>query len=79
MTAIRLEEDRRVRLVAYLQSFFREEFDEDLSEFRAGELIDLLLRTLGPEVYNQAIQDARRHLQGKLDDLDGEVYADGDL
>lgn len=79
MTTIKLEEDRRARLVAHLQSFFRDEFDENLSEFRAGEMIAFLLRTLGPEVYNQAVQDVRGHLQVKLDDLDGEVYADSDL
>lgn len=79
MKAVELAEDRRERLRAHLQTFFREEFDETLSEFRANELIDLLLRTLGPEVYNQAVQDVRAHFQARLDDLDGEVYADGDL
>jgi uncharacterized protein (DUF2164 family) len=32
---------------------------------------------LGPAVYNQAVQDVRAHLQTKLDDLDGEVHAEG--
>ena len=38
-----------------------------------------MLRTLGPAIYNQGVQDARTHMQIKLDDLEGEVYADGDL
>jgi uncharacterized protein (DUF2164 family) len=38
-----------------------------------------MLRTLGPAVYNQAVQDVRVNLQTRLDDLEGEVYADGDL
>ena len=79
MKKIELADERRERLRAHLQTFFREEFDETLSEFRANELIDLLLRTLGPEVYNQAVQDVRAHFQTRLDDLDGEVFADGDL
>ena len=79
MKTVELTEDRRERLRAHLQRFFNEQFDENLSEFRANELIDLLLRTLGPEVYNQAVQDVRAHFQTRLDDLDGEVYADGDL
>ena len=54
-------------------------FDEKLSDLRASEIIDLMLTTLGPEIYNQAVQDVRAHLQGKLDDLDGEVFVDGDL
>ena len=64
---------------AHLQQLFSKEFDETLSEFRAGEIVDLMLRTLGPAVYNQAVQDVRANLQTRLDDLEGEVYADGDL
>jgi uncharacterized protein (DUF2164 family) len=66
---ITLAPDRRVRLTAHLK----------LSEFRAGEIVDLMLRTLGPAVYNQAVQDVRANLQTRLDDLEGEVYADSDL
>jgi uncharacterized protein (DUF2164 family) len=76
---ITLAADRRVRLAAHLQTLFSEEFDEKLSEFRANDIIDLMLRTLGPAVYNQAVQDVRANLQIKLDDLEGEVFADGDL
>jgi len=75
---IKLDPARRQRATAQLQLLFSKEFDETLSDFRASEIIDLMLRTLGPAVYNQAVQDVRAHLQGKLDDLDGEVYADGD-
>jgi len=32
------------------------------------------VKELGTPVYNQAIQDARKFLQGKLDDLEGEFY-----
>ncbi len=76
---ITLTPDRRARLAAHLQTLFSREFDETLSEFRAAEIIDLMLRTLGPAVYNQAVQDVRAELQSRLDDLEGEVYADGDL
>lgn len=73
---IELDPARRQRATAHLQKLFSSEFDEKLSDFRAAEIIDLMLRTLGPDIYNQAVQDVRAHLQGKLDDLDGEVYID---
>lgn len=76
MKAITLTEERRERLIGQLQSLFQTEFDESLSEFRAEQIIDLMLTTFGPGVYNQAVQDVRAHLQSKLDDLDGEVYVD---
>ena len=46
----------------------------DLSEFQAERLIDFFMSQMGPPVYNQAVQDARRYVMAKLDDLDGEVY-----
>jgi len=76
MKEIRLTEDRRDRLIGQLQSLFEREFDEKLSAFRAEQVLDLMLNTLGPGIYNQAVQDVRAHLQSKLDDLDGEVYVD---
>lgn len=73
---IKLDPARRARAMAQLQQLFSREFDETLSEFRAEAVIDAMLKTLGPAIYNQAVQDVRAHLQGKLDDLDGEVFAD---
>ena len=76
--AIALEPQKRARVVARLQLLFSKEFDEKLSDFQANAVVDLMLKTLGPAVYNQAVQDVRAHMQVKLDDLDGEVFADGD-
>jgi len=75
---IRLDPARRARTVSNLRSLFSGEFDEPLSEFRAEAVVDLMLKSLGPDIYNQAVQDVRAHLQGKLDDLDGEVFAEPD-
>ena len=73
--AIDLDDARRERLISSLRGFYLEELDEELSAFRAEQVLDFFLRTLGPQVYNQAVQDARGFLQRSLDDLDGEVYA----
>jgi len=76
---IKLDPARKQRVAAHLQKLFSKEFDEKLSDFRAVEVVDMMLRTLGSAIYNQGVQDARAHLQVKLDDLEGEVYADGDV
>ncbi|KCZ57519.1 MULTISPECIES: DUF2164 domain-containing protein [Hyphomonas] len=77
MKEITLTPERREALCREVQKTFSVAFDETLSDFRAGEIVDLMLKTMGPAVYNQAVQDVRAHLQGKLDDLDGEVWVDG--
>jgi uncharacterized protein (DUF2164 family) len=73
---ITLTDLRRADFTGDLQNLFQNEFDQSLSEFQASEIIDLFLKTLGPSVYNQAVQDVRAHLQARLNDLDGEIYAD---
>ena len=71
---LQLDEDRRRHMVGRIRGFFLDSFDEDLSEFRAEQLIDFVLTDLAPAVYNQAVQDCRVFMQSRLDDLDGEVY-----
>ena len=72
--AIELDEERRQTLIRRVQGFYLEEFDEEVSPFRAEQLLDFFLGAIGPAVYNQAVQDARGFVQRKLDDLEGEVY-----
>ena len=71
---IRLSEDRRSMLLQAIARFYREEFDETLSEFRAAAILDFFVRELGPPVYNQGVRDAAAYVQDKLTDIEGEVY-----
>ena len=73
---INLSEDRRNDLIRSLTAFYHSEFDEDLSRFRAEQIVDFFLKALGPVVYNQAIQDARAFIAEKLEDLDAEFFID---
>lgn len=71
---IQLSEEREQRLTADIQALFLDEFDRELSEFQARRVLVFMIRHLGAPVYNQAIQDARKFMLEKLDDLDGECY-----
>ena len=72
--SLELDEARRERLVVKMQNFFRDSMDEDISAFRAEQVLEFAVSILGPQIYNQAVQDARKFIQQRLDDLDGEVY-----
>ena len=72
---VQLADERRSALIESIRRFYLEELDEDLSAFRAEQLLDFFLEAVGPQLYNQAVQDARLWMQGKLDDLDVEVHA----
>ena len=71
---IRLTDERKAEILRRLTSLFGSEFDEKLSPFRAEQILSFFLQNLGPAVYNQAIQDARKYMTDRLDDLDATFY-----
>jgi uncharacterized protein (DUF2164 family) len=71
---IRITEDRRERLLRSIERYFADRFDEELSRFKAGQILDFFVRELGAPVYNQAIHDAHAFIQERLSDLEGEFY-----
>ena len=72
---IHIDDDRRTRLLDLLRGFWTEEFDEELTGFRAERILDFMVEAVGPGIYNQGVQDARKHVQERLDDLEGDVWA----
>ena len=70
---LELSSERRTELLKRLRGAYAEEFDEHLSDYRAETLLDLVLKAVGPSVYNQAVKDTQAFIQSRLDDLDGEV------
>ncbi len=76
---LKLTDERRAALLRALQSHFFDQHSEEIGELKAELLIDFFLERLGPPVYNQAIGDARKYIQERLDDLADEViHFDGD-
>lgn len=75
---IKLDEDRREKIVQSLIHFASTEFDEDMSQYRAEAMVDFMLRQIGPSQYNQAIADARKYMAEKIEDLDTEFFEPDD-
>lgn len=75
---IKLDDDRKDRIVKSLIHFVSTEFDEDMSAFRAEAMVDFMLRQIGPSQYNQAITDARKYMAEKIEDLDTEFHEPDD-
>jgi uncharacterized protein (DUF2164 family) len=71
---IRLAPERRTALIESIRRHFRAEFDEELSAFRAGQLLDFFVAELGPPVYNQGVRDATGYVQDKLADIEGDIF-----
>jgi uncharacterized protein (DUF2164 family) len=71
---IKLSDERKTVLLKILTDFYREQFDEELSSYRAELLLNFFIKQIGPPIYNQAIADARAFMSEKLEDLDVEYY-----
>ena len=70
----KLTDDRRDRVLRSIKEYFAETFEDEISDFRADDLLNFFVRELGPPIYNQAIQDSHKFIQDKLIDLEGEFY-----
>ena len=73
---INLSRERKQEILRSFASFYFNEFDEEISEYRTEQILNFFMNILGPPVYNQAIQDARAFLSEKLEDLDVEFFID---
>ena len=71
---IKLSEERRRDLIAAIRGWYDEQMEEDIGDLKARLILDFFLKTLGPQVYNQAVKDAAAFVQDKLIDLEGELY-----
>jgi uncharacterized protein (DUF2164 family) len=69
---IRLSDARRGALLRDLQAHFLDRHGEEIGALKAGLLLDFFIERLGPPIYNEAIQDARKYLQERLDALEDE-------
>jgi uncharacterized protein (DUF2164 family) len=71
---IQLTDERRECMLRSIKRYFAETLDQELGDLAAERLLEFFVKELGAPVYNQAIQDARKFLLEKLDDLEGEFY-----
>lgn len=67
--AIQLNPQETEEAVASLKKFFAQEMDEELSDLRAGLLLDYVVKDIGPLAYNQGVAHAERFFRRQVEDL----------
>lgn len=75
MIIIKLPKEEKLEIIRSVQGYFAEERSEELGELGAEQLVDFMLQELGPYIYNKAIADARNTVNGKMGQLEDELYA----
>lgn len=69
MSNIQLTDRIKEQIIYDLQTFFTEEREEELTGLGAEIMLDFILNTVGPMIYNQALIDAHRLMTEKIDDI----------
>jgi len=72
--SVKLSKEQKADLVGSVQAYFEEERSESIGELGAGQFIDFMIKELGPYIYNQAIEDSRKLIMDKMNQLDDELY-----
>jgi len=72
---IELPDDAKKTAIGSLKRYFSEELDEELSDLRAGLLLEFIVKEIGPSIYNAAISDAQAFMRDRTADLEGACFA----
>ncbi|WP_372845433.1 DUF2164 family protein [Pontiella sp.] len=67
---LNLSDTQKDGLRKKLVAIYFDEFDEEISDFKANQLLDALLGALAPAIYNAAIQDMKQFMFTQLEDLE---------
>jgi uncharacterized protein (DUF2164 family) len=71
---ITLSPDATRQLLASIKQFTAEHLEEEIGDLKASLFLEFCLAEVGAVAYNQAIADAQRYFQGRVNDLDGVCY-----
>lgn len=69
-----LSKDQKIDIVESIRRFAAEELDQEMSEIRAGFLLEYFLQEIAPLAYNKGVEDARSHLARLAEDLPGTCF-----
>jgi uncharacterized protein (DUF2164 family) len=71
----KISREHKELLVGTIQSYFEVEMSEKIGELATGNLLDFMMKQLGPIIYNQAISDARTVVMQQMERVEEEIYA----
>ncbi|MBP2645268.1 MAG: hypothetical protein H6Q75_708 [Firmicutes bacterium] len=54
-----------------IKNYFLEEWEEELSDFKAEQFLEFIIKNIGPSIYNQALADAHTFISERIEELFG--------
>ncbi len=69
LSKIKLTDPIKERILYDIEEYFETERDEKIGTLGADMLLDFILEQVGPMIYNQALIDAHKLMEEKIEDL----------
>jgi uncharacterized protein (DUF2164 family) len=70
----KLPNEHKKALIEKIQYYFHIELSETLGDLAAENMVEFMLETIGPFVYNEALKDARSVVNERVLSLEDELY-----
>ncbi|MGM0879764.1 MAG: DUF2164 domain-containing protein [Bacillota bacterium] len=75
MLLMKLPKEQKEQLVVNIQQFFELERSETIGSIAAEQLLEFMIKEIGPYMYNHAINDARKTVLERMQSLEDELFA----
>jgi uncharacterized protein (DUF2164 family) len=72
---IRLPKEDKDQIIDKLKDYFSSERSEEIGDLAAGNLLDFILKEIGPYFYNQGVKDSKEMLEQKMISLEEDIQS----
>lgn len=75
LNPVKITREQKDEIITQVQDYFLDERGEEMGNLAAEQIVDTMIKLLGPYLYNEAIRDVRTMIMQKMDQIDEELYA----
>jgi len=72
---IRLPKESKDQIIYKIKDYFYNERSEEIGDLAAGNLLDFVLKEIGPYFYNQGVKDAKEMFEQKMMSLEEDIQS----
>jgi uncharacterized protein (DUF2164 family) len=72
---IRIPNENKEEIIRSLQNYFYNERSEEIGNIAAENLLDFILKEIGPYFYNQGVKDTKEMVEQKMLSLEEDILS----
>lgn len=72
---LKFPKENKGAIIESIQAYFWEEHAEEMGSLAAEQLLEFMVKEIGPYIYNLAIKDAREMIGDRMLVLEDELYS----